>query len=136
MKQRKKRIIVGLIVILLLVGGIITTVYFARKTSNKSSSKNDKTNQSPPENPDSDSKKGLTDKIKNDLQVRLERVKNGSRELEDIIPYIIQGKTALCNINDLEFIKDGEEISANDIGEENFQSIVNLFNQIRTAKEE
>jgi hypothetical protein len=81
-------------------------------------------------------KKDLVEKIKNDLQIRLERVKNGSRELEDIMPYIIQGKKALCGVDNLKFIKWGEEISSDSIGEEGFQSIVNLFNQIRTAKEE
>jgi hypothetical protein len=45
-------------------------------------------------------------------------------------------KIITCGIEGLDFIKLLEEVSAADIGEENFQSIINLIEQINSAKKE
>ena len=125
MSSRKTKIlIVGSVVglALLTISGV-----FIWKGNNSPKILPEKTNNS---------QKDLANKIKTDLKERIERVKNGSRSLEDMVPYLIQGKSALCNVEGLNFIKDGEQISADDIGEENFQSIVNLFKQLRATKKE
>ncbi|CAJ0865784.1 13940_t:CDS:2 [Entrophospora sp. SA101] len=88
----------------------------------------EKVDKPTPNQPNNNSKKGLADKIKTDLQARLERVKNGSDE--DTSPYIITfGDKIMCTVADLDFVKKGEKISSADIGTENYQEIANLINQ-------
>ena len=131
MKKPRILIIVSIVIILILaIGG---GVWWWKKEQSPPNS------PQKPEKPNNNSQKDLINEIKTDLQVRLERVKNGSRELEDIMPYIIDGnpkRTIMCNVDGLKFIKWGESISFDDIGEENAQSIISLVKQIRTVKEE
>lgn len=133
MSSRKTKIlIVGSMVVLglLTIGGI-----FIMREKSLPKNPPEKTNELLPNQPNNTKEKDLANKIKTDLQARLERVKNGSDE--DTSPYITTfGDEIMCTVDDLDFVKKGEKISPADIGTENYQEIVNLINQVKQAREE
>lgn len=80
--------------------------------------------------------KDLAEKIKNDLKERIERIKNGSDDSDDLSPYMIFDNYVACIVKGrLSFIEEKEKIFPSDIGTENYQQITNLIRQIDNERE-
>ncbi|MCE8162835.1 MAG: hypothetical protein I3273_01290 [Candidatus Moeniiplasma glomeromycotorum] len=122
-KKLKVLIILSLVAIL----GGSAAVYLVQKSKNSSLS-NSLSKNTP--------KKELADKIKTDLRERIERIKNGGDNLDDLSPYAIFDNYFACIIKGgLGFVKEREKIFPNDIGSKNYQEITNLIKQIDTERE-